>query len=67
MERRATYFVERVASLVDGCVAGDLGCKCMVGGKVLVEEGEELFKAPRDEGDRRAGVPEAEVQGRSKT
>jgi hypothetical protein len=25
-------------------VAGDLGCKRMVGGKVLVEEAEELFK-----------------------
>jgi hypothetical protein len=38
------YCVERVTPLLDGCVAGDLGCKCMVGGKVLVEEAEELFK-----------------------
>jgi hypothetical protein len=37
--------VERVAPLLDGCVAGDLGCKCMVGGRALVEkEAEELFK-----------------------
>jgi hypothetical protein len=39
------YGVERVAPLLDGCVAGDLGCKCAVGGKVLVEEAEELFKS----------------------
>ena len=38
------YCVERVAPSLDGCVAGDLGRKCMVGGKVLVEEAEELFK-----------------------
>jgi hypothetical protein len=31
------YCVERVAPLLDGCVAGDLGCKCMVGGKDLVD------------------------------
>jgi hypothetical protein len=38
------YCVERVAPLLDGCVAGDLGCKCTVGRKVVVEEAEELFK-----------------------
>src|SRR5258708_19989 len=38
------YCVERVIPLLDGCVAGDLGCKCTVGRKVLVEEAEELFK-----------------------
>jgi hypothetical protein len=38
------YCVERVAPLPDSCVAGDLGCKCVVGRKVLVEEAEELFK-----------------------
>ena len=31
------YCVERVAPLLDGCVAGDLGCKCTVGRKALVE------------------------------
>jgi hypothetical protein len=39
------YCIERVAPLLDGCVARDLGCKCTVGGKVLVEEAEELFKS----------------------
>jgi hypothetical protein len=45
-EQRVTllYGVERVEPLLDGCVAGDLGCKCMVSGKLLVEEAEELFK-----------------------
>jgi hypothetical protein len=38
------YCVERVAPLPAGCVAGDFGCKCVVGRKVLVEEAEELFK-----------------------
>ena len=38
------YCVERIAPLPDDCIARDLGCKCMVGGKVLVEEAEELFK-----------------------
>jgi hypothetical protein len=38
------YCVERVTPLLDGCVAGDLGRKCTVGRKVLVEEAEELFK-----------------------
>jgi hypothetical protein len=38
------YCVERVVPLLDRCGAGNLGCKCMVGGKVLVEETEELFK-----------------------
>jgi hypothetical protein len=38
------YCVESVAPLLDGCVAGDLGCKRMVGGEVLVEETEQLFK-----------------------
>lgn len=50
------YCVERLAPPLDGCVTGDLGCKCMVGGKVLAEETKELFKcaerteqiAPRD-------------------
>jgi hypothetical protein len=36
--------VEGVPPLLDSCVAGDLGCKRMVGGKVLVEETEQLFK-----------------------
>jgi len=63
------YCVERIAPLPDDCMARDLSCKCMVGGKVLVEETEELFKKARrgDGVDRRAGVREAEVQGRSKT
>jgi hypothetical protein len=39
------YCVERVAPLLDGCVAGDLGRKCTISGKVLVEEAEELFKS----------------------
>jgi hypothetical protein len=38
------YCVERVAPLLDGCVAGDLGCKRSVGRKVQVGEAEELFK-----------------------
>ena len=38
------YCVERGAPLLDGCVAGDLGRKCTVGRKVLIEEAEELFK-----------------------
>jgi hypothetical protein len=38
------YCVERVTPLLDGSVTGDLGCKCTVGRKVLVEEAEELFK-----------------------
>jgi hypothetical protein len=38
------YCVEGVAPLLDGCVAGDLGCKRMVGRKVLVEETEQFFK-----------------------
>ena len=41
------YCVERVAPLLDGCVAGDLGCKCTVGRKALVEEAEELFKGAK--------------------
>jgi hypothetical protein len=36
--------VKRVAPLLDSCVAGDLGCKCTVGRKALIEEVEELFK-----------------------
>jgi hypothetical protein len=39
------YCVERVAPLSDNCVAGDLGRKCTISGKVLVEEAEELFKS----------------------
>jgi hypothetical protein len=39
------YCVECVEPLLDGCVAGDLGRKCTVSGKVLVEEAEELFKS----------------------
>jgi len=38
------YYVQRVAPPLDGCVADDLRRKCMVGGKMLVEEAEELFK-----------------------
>jgi len=38
------YCVERVAPLLDGCWSGDLGRKCTVGRKVLVEEAEEFFK-----------------------
>jgi hypothetical protein len=37
------YCVERVAPLLDGCVAGDLCGKCVVSRKVLVDEAEELF------------------------
>src|SRR5258708_40046208 len=36
------YCVKRVTPLLGGCVAGDLGCKCTVGGKLVVEEAEEL-------------------------
>jgi hypothetical protein len=39
------HCIERVAPLLDGCVAGDLGCKCAVGRKVLVEETEQFFKS----------------------
>jgi len=39
------YCVERIAPLLDGCVSGDLGRKCTIRGKVLVEEAEELFKS----------------------
>jgi hypothetical protein len=39
------YCIERVVPLLDGCVAGDLGRKCTISGKVLVEEAEELFKS----------------------
>jgi hypothetical protein len=39
------YCVERVAPLLDGCAARDLGRKCSISGKVLVEEAEELFKS----------------------
>jgi hypothetical protein len=38
------YCVERVVPLLDRCGAGNLGCKCMVGGKALVEEAKDLFK-----------------------
>jgi hypothetical protein len=56
------YCVERVAPLLDGCVAGDLGRKCTISGKVLVEETEKLFKSAEEDGvDRRAGVREAEI------
>lgn len=37
--------VERGAPLLDGCGAGDFGCKCTVDRKLLVEEAEELFKS----------------------
>jgi hypothetical protein len=40
------YRVERVVPLLDSCVPGDLGRKCTIRGKVLVEEAEELSKAP---------------------
>ena len=36
-------YVQRVAPLLDSCMAGDLGRKCTISGKVLVEEAEELF------------------------
>jgi hypothetical protein len=39
------HCVERVTPPLDACVAGDLGCKGMVGRKVLVEEAEKLFKS----------------------
>ena len=39
------YCIERVVPLLDGCVAGDLGRKRTISGKVLVEEAEELFKS----------------------
>jgi hypothetical protein len=41
------YCVERVVPPLDGCVASDLGCKCMVGGKVLVKRQKSSSKAPR--------------------
>jgi hypothetical protein len=41
------YCVERVMPLLEGCVACDLGCKRMIGGKLLIEEGEELFKGAK--------------------
>jgi hypothetical protein len=39
------HYIERVAPLLDGCVASDLGRKCTVGRKVLVQETEEFFKS----------------------
>jgi hypothetical protein len=39
------HCVERVAPLLYGCVAGDLGRKCAISGKALVEEAEDLFKS----------------------
>jgi hypothetical protein len=39
------YRVKRVTPLLDGCAACDLSCKRTVGGKVLVEETEQLFKS----------------------
>jgi hypothetical protein len=39
------YRVKRGTPLLNGCVAGDLGCECTVSGKVLVEETEEFFKS----------------------
>jgi hypothetical protein len=53
------YCVERIAPLLDRCVAGNLGCKCMVGRTVLVEEAEELFKGSEGT-EKTAGV---EVEG----
>jgi hypothetical protein len=41
------YCVQRMAPLLDSCVTGDLGRKCTVGRKVLIEETEELFKSPK--------------------
>jgi hypothetical protein len=41
------YRVKRVTPLLDGCLASDLGCKCMVSGKVLVKETEEFFKGTK--------------------
>jgi hypothetical protein len=38
------YCVKRFTPLLDGCVPADLCCECTVGGKVLVEETEQLFK-----------------------
>jgi hypothetical protein len=38
------YCFERIAPLLDRCAAGNLGCKCMVGRKLLVEDAEKLFK-----------------------
>jgi hypothetical protein len=49
------YCVERVAPLLDGCVAGDLGCNCTVGRKALVEEAEELFKGDERTEEKIAG------------
>jgi hypothetical protein len=39
------YRVKRVTPLLDGCVPADLCRECTVGGKVLVEETEQLFKS----------------------
>jgi hypothetical protein len=48
-EQRVTllYRVKRLTPLLDGCVAGDLCCKCTVGRKLLVEETEQLFKGAK--------------------
>jgi hypothetical protein len=46
-EQRVTPLdrIEGVAPLLDGCVTADLGRKCSIRGKGLVEEAEELFKS----------------------
>jgi hypothetical protein len=41
------HCIERVAPLLDGCVAGDFGGKRTIRGKALVEEAEELFKSAK--------------------
>lgn len=48
MQQRAAeaplHCIERTTPLLEGCVAGDLGRKCTVDGKVLVDEAIELCK-----------------------
>jgi hypothetical protein len=41
------YSVECVAPLLNGCGAADVSCKCMLGGEVLIEEAEQLFKGSK--------------------
>jgi hypothetical protein len=41
------YCVESVAPLLDSGVAGNLGCKRMVGRKVLIEKTEQLFQGAK--------------------
>jgi hypothetical protein len=61
------HYVKRVTPPLEGCVAGDLGCKGTVGRKCWSKRQKCSSKARGDGVDRWAGVREAEVHGRSKT